>query len=597
MPAAQSAIVFENPYNPHPDFFVGGTIERKLGDERHPYSGHRQFQFVDAVKVRKGRGAKETGARTLPAYEITLKVLGEDADALMQQVQAGQVFAFEPRNHRKDVANIKKLLGNPQNPVRVPVRSAYIASEGEQTVSVDDALSGVVDLSAPSLALVRLLDERVKAVGGAFLEKKEDAAAVVRSYTVGEVLAYAQKRYREAIENLPFEDTQKAAFPHSVLNLRDLVLNQPPMNARPYTLSHFNRETGEIKIVVGDVAHTLSAENPFNLQDQNGKPLGERVKRDGNATAMLRWMRLHNARKGPFTLGGSVDVEHPKLAFPELTEYTESIRHARHMTHENAQGERQPMVENPATRTAQVDMLANPASPYHPQKPVETIYLVATGTGIAPYLALLRDLKRKKDNGEILPDYRIVLTMGGRFQQDKIAHKELCGYVDEGLLEAYHFVSSSDQKEYIKTRNGEKRLDHAQTVKPAGWQGPVKYAQHALAYHYKDRMRGELLRDGAYVYLCGTKRAEAELTQLCPEKLSFGEDSKRPVALFGTASLPTRFRDNFNHSHSRPHEESRKGVLELIGVVKRLAAQRPWTERVTLAPTNVLGFPQRGGRS
>lgn len=515
-------------------YYSGGHICRAPYEAVHHTSRLTQFRIVGAEWVREARGA------TTEALEITLKIDGGDKDAIATQMQPGLVFAFDPKNDSDTVdAVLASLKPSPEEKlgcIVVPVHTSYMMRTHQQAVPKRDALAGLIDLSRPTEQLVERLAERAEAAGKPF-PLAYDAAELARCYTVAELLQYRP----------------------GLLTLEDVYANQPSMKTRPYTISDFDREAGTVNVLLSGVSAELAEGDPLGI-----KPSPDaRTKHGGLATDML--MDIATGGKdgspdGEYRLNGYLVTDSPRLVFPGFTRPTEALEHAMTVQHKTPQ------------RTAYYHGLRDLVEK-EPSRDT-TLYLLATGSGMAPYMALLRDLSRQKAAD---PDFGmkcdIVLINGGRHEEDELYKQECRRFVAEGLVKTYHAFSSADGTD--KTVTLKDGALHEEKKTRQGKSGERFYIQDLLEEEYGRDMDARL-RDGkAWVYVCGTKGALDGVTAKWPRTFR-----DKPDALQHTASVPGRFFEDMWQG------ENRGVAYNIPQPVGRRSRENPedWRERIPRLP-------------
>lgn len=455
-------------------YYASGNIKRVPHDSVPATCGLTGFRIVDAQCVRSGGGATE-------AYEITLQMLGNRQAA--QELQPGVVFALEPKNHADTVnAVLSGLLhedvgqqkGKPldaqqlsevaEQTVELPVKTAYLEGLSAQRLSKREALSGAYDLSRPTVQLVNLLLQR-KGLSASM----RTATRIAESHSVEQLL-----------EKYP-----------GLVTVEELCANQPTLNSRPYTISDYDREAGTLKIVVSDVEAEIPA-----VAD-NVEP--ER-KQHGVATRMLLDL-AKNPDAQDYILNGSISVLGPKIFFPCMTEPTPSMDAYRQQT--------------------QYEYWQNVWDRFSPLADAndKTLFLLGTGSGIAPYLALLHEYERR---GEPYPG-KVVLINGGRGDAGEMFKEKIKHFLEIGVLDDYVYA------------------DSAKEVR----------VQNALQAHYGEELKGLLKNDKAMVYVCGAMGAKDSVNDVLAEIAGFERGSDDAAAFIAeleekclvqsTASKPDRF--------------------------------------------------------
>lgn len=505
------------PYHETPSFgeyanryYASGELVREPAPGLHASSTLAAFHVVDAKQVRQTRGD------TTEAVEITLKVEGKRGADVISQAQPGLIFAFEPKNHGETVDAILKVLkpsaGLKEGRIPVPVHSDRQGTNTAQTLPVRDVLSGLVDISRPTEQLVNLLMLRA-AQAGKPLPKSADATEIAKCYSVAELLEYRP----------------------NLLTLEEVYANQPPMKTRPYTISDYDKQAQTVKILVSAVSADLPAGDPLGIK----RHTDTRVKDDGTATGMLLDLARGNGGKpvSDYAINGYLMTELPRLMFPGIYDRSEAVKN---------------LARNNPRIDKYLKAFDNAAAD-------QTLYFLGTGSGMAPYMAVLRELSRRQraDPAHSKPyPGKIVVINGGRYPEDELFAEECRQYVKDGLINTYHAASSSNGAEKFVTLK-EGKLDERE-VKGVTTTGKY-YIQDVLQAAYGQHLEQDI-RDGkAMVYVCGTQGALRGVFSKWPEAFR-----ANPASLQHTASIPGRFFEGFwkgrNQltSHREPLPEDRR---------------------------------------
>lgn len=496
-------------------YYSGGEIRRIPAPSIHSSSTLAQFRMVDSKRVREARDG------TTEAIEMTLKVEGEHADEIAAHMQPGLYFALEPKNHKDAVdAILASVKPSPQEQedgrITVPVHAAYMMTNDKQTLSKREVLAGLVDVSRPTEQLVNLLAIRAAKAGNP-LPKGHDAAEIAACYSVAELLQ----------------------FRPGVMTVEDIYANQPSMKARPYTISDFDRENQTVKVLISGVSADLPAGDPLGIKQNQDA----RVKDGGTSSGMLLDIATAGKDGAPdsdFVINGYLLTRFPGLLFPGQVRETEAVTQ---MKESNAQVER--MLEA-----------------FKDCTPDTTLYFLATGSGMAPYMSLLRELERQQAAD---PEYKnpfvgnIVLINGGRHPEDELFADECRGFVQKGLVQAYHAPSSATGTEqFVTLKDGKLQEQQVQGLVAGGGR---YYIQDALQAAYGQHMDKDLRSGKAKVYVCGTQGALRGVFSKWPE--AFREGAK--FGLQHTASIPGRYfeygwkRMNDVTSHREPMPVQNRG--------------------------------------
>lgn len=474
-------------------YYSGGEIARVPAPHIHKTSHLTNFRMVDAKQVRAARGD------TTAAMEITLKIEGDDAATIARQMQPGLFFAFEPKNDAATVDAILDCLKPSEQEengrIHVPVHSAYMATNTAQLLPKRDVLAGLVDVSRPTEQLVELLAVRAECAGQP-MPLAYDPVELTKCYTVAELLAYRP----------------------GLLTVEDVYANQPAMKPRPYTISDFDVKRQTVNILISGVSAELSKGDPLGLKPSTDA----RTKDGGTATGMLMDLAVggtNGAPDGEYRLNGYLLTGAPRLVFPGSFKRTEAVQDS--LTGVHGSPERRAYFKA-----------------FEKVTPDTTLYLLATGSGMAPYMSLLRDLSRRKqaDEGFEKP-CNIVLINGGRYAEDELYAEECRQFVKDGLLDAYHAAASSTGKEkYVTLKNGKL---HETELQGKTENGARYYIQDVLSASYGKDMDAQLRSGKAMVYVCGTQGALRGVFGKWPDAFRANH-----TALQHTASVPGRFFDN-----------------------------------------------------
>lgn len=503
-------------------YYASGRIKRIPHESVPAVCGLTGFRIVDAQCVRPKGNATE-------AYEITLQMLGNKQGAL--ELQPGVAFALEPKNHADTVDAVLLGLRHPAveqqegsaldagrleevaaQEIELPVKTAYLEDQTIQCLSKRDIVSGVIDLSRPTPELVNLLLHRK-----GLPATKRTAERIAASHSVEQLLA----KYS------------------GLVTVEELCANQPSLNSRPYTISDFDRDRGMLKIVVSDV----EAEIP--TVGDNAAP---ECKQHGIATRMLLDL-AKNPGAWDYILNGSIAVHGPKIYIPCMTKPTESMEAYRRKTQYAYWQE----------AWDRFSPLANADD--------KTLFLLGTGSGIAPYLAMLHEYERR---GERYPG-RVVLINGGRGAEGEMFSEEIQHFLEIGVLDDYRYADST-----ADLPNGEK--------------GRI---QHVLKAEYGDELRSLLEEEKAMVYVCGAMDAKEGVDEVLAEIVGFGRGSDEAAEYIrqlmdkwliqSTASKPDRFFTAWRdaQSHAPGYREPKPRVSWTNDQVGgKSASGGGWTRRV-----------------
>lgn len=505
-------------------YYSGGEIRRPKAPQVHESSTLAPFRMVKAERVREARDD------TTEAMELTFHIEGDKAKHIADQLQPGLFFAFEPKNNKETVdAILGALKPSPQEKadgrITVPVTSSYMMTNDEQTLPKRDVLAGLVDVSRPTEQLVNLLALRAKAAGKP-LPETYDAAQLATCYTVAELLQYRP----------------------GLLTLEEVYANQPPMMARPYTISDFDREKQTVSLLISGVSAKLAAGDPLGIKGD----VKERTKDGGNASGMLLDIATAGKDGSPdsdFLLNGYVLTRVPHLGFPGLLERTEAV---------------QSLMDSDARIAQHVQELEQ-------SRPDQTLYFLATGSGMAPFMSALRELSRRQAAD---PEHKkpfagkIVLINGGRYPEDELFAGECRQFVQDGLVDTYHAAASSTGKEKVVTL--EKGNLHETEVRGIVAGGGRYYVQDVLQAAYGKTMDADIRAGKAMVYVCGTQGALRGVFSKWPEAF---RNSKHSIQ--HTASVPGRY---FEHLWKRLNQLT--DHREPLPVERRAENPGAWTSRV-----------------
>lgn len=504
-------------------YYSGGKIIRPAAPAIHESSTLAPFRAIKSQRVRQAQGG------TTEAMEITFKIEGPKAQHIADQLQAGLFFAFEPKNDKETVDAIlgalKPSAQEQDGRITVPVTSAYMMTIDQQTLPKRDVLAGLIDVSRPTGQLVNLLALRAKEAGNP-LPEPHDAAELAACYSVAELLQHRP----------------------GLLTLEDVYANQPAMMARPYTISDFDRDNRTVSVLISGVSAKLAASDPLGIKGE----VKERTKDGGNASGMLLDIASAGKDGGPdsdFLLNGYVLTRMPHLMFPGIVDKTEAVR----------------SFMDSSERVAQHVKAFEEA-----QSPDQTLYFMATGSGMAPFMAALREMSRRQQAD---PQHKkpfagnIVLINGGRHAEDELFADECRQFVKDGLVDAYHAAASSTGKEkYVTLKDGELNEREVQG-KVAG--GGRYYIQDVLEAAYGRTMDADIRAGKAKVYVCGTQGALQGVFQKWPEAFRNSRN-----ALQHTASIPGRY---FEHMWERRNDVT--SHREPVPVENRAENPGAWTRR------------------
>lgn len=504
-------------------YYSGGEIRRIPAPHIHDSGTLSPFRMVASKQVRDAHDG------TTEAMEITLKIEGDKADAIAEHMQPGLVFALEPKNDKETVdAILAAVKPSPEEQadgrITVPVHSAYMMTNDEQTLPKRDVLAGLVDVSRPTEQLVNLLAKRAEEAGNP-MPKPHNPAELAACYSVAELVQYRP----------------------NLLTLEDIYANQPAMKTRPYTISDFDREHKTVNILISGVSADLPAGDPLGIKGNDM----HRVKDGGTATGMLMDIATAGKDGAPdadYRLNGYLLTNFPRLLFPGQVRETEAV---------NKLKGGNPQVQN---------ML----DAFQQATPDTTLYFLATGSGMAPYMSLLRELSRQQQAD---PEHHkpftgnIVLINGGRHEQDELFADECRQFVKDGLVQAYHAASSSTGMEkYVTLKDGELS---EQQVKGQVAGGGRYYIQDVLQAAYGNGMDENIRSGKAKIYVCGTQGALRGVFQKWPEAFRNSKHS-----LQHTASIPGRFFEG-QWKHANQHTSHR----EPMPVKSRGENPGAWTRR------------------
>lgn len=505
-------------------YYSGGEIRRIPAPQIHETTTLTPFRMLESKQVRDAHDG------TTAAMEITLKIEGDNADAIAEHLQPGLVFSLEPKNHQDTVdAILGALKKSPQEQadgrVTVPVHSAYMMTNDEQTLPKRDVLAGLIDVSRPTEQLVNLLALRAKEAGNP-LPETHSAEELAACYSVAELLQHRP----------------------NLLTLEEVYANQPSMKTRPYTISDFDRENNTLKILISGVSADLPKGDPLGIKGNEDA----RVKDGGTSTGMLMDIATagkNGAADSDFVLNGYLLTNFPRLMFPGEVKRTEAVQKL-------------------ADGNPNVDKIL---APFEKASPDTTLYFLATGSGMAPYMSLLRDLSRRQQAD---PEHKkpfegnIVLINGGRHEQDELFADECRQFVRDGLVSDYHAAASATGKEkHVTLKDGELHEQEAYG-KVAG--GGRYYIQDVLQANYGNQMDADLREGKAKVYVCGTQGALRGVFSKWPEAF---RESK--ASLQHTASIPGRF---FEHGWKQLNQFT--SHREPMPVENRAENPAAWTRRM-----------------
>jgi sulfite reductase alpha subunit-like flavoprotein len=505
-------------------YYSGGEIRRPAAPQIHESSTLAPFRMIKAEEVRAAQG------ETTAAMELTFRIEGAKAAQIAAQLQPGLFFAFEPKNNKETVdAILDALKPSPQQRadgrITVPVKSAYMMTNDEQTLPKRDVLAGLVDVSRPTEQLVNLLALRAKEAGKP-LPETHDAAKLAACYTVAELLQYRP----------------------GLLTLEDVYANQPPMMARPYTISDYDRKNHTVSLLISGVSAKLAEGDPLGIKGEEKA----RTKDDGNASGMLLDIATAGDNGGPdkdFLLNGYVLTRIPHLMFPGLVEKTDAVQSLMDADQRIEQHVRE----------------------FEQSRPDQTLYFLATGSGMAPFMSALREMSRRQ---KAKPDHekpfagKIVLINGGRYEQDELFADECRRFVKDGLVETYHAAASSTGKEKVVTLKDGQLHETETQGKTAD--GGRYYIQDVLESSYGKQMDADIRAGRATVYVCGTQGALRGTFSKWPDAFRTSKN-----ALQHTASVPGRY---FEHMWKRLNQLT--DHREPLPVERRAENPGAWTSRV-----------------
>lgn len=503
-------------------YYASGELKREPAEDLHESSTLACFKAVAASQVRAARDD------TTEAVEITLKLEGARGAAILKQAQPGLIFAFEPKNHGETVDAILRTLKPSAEAVDgripVPVHSDRQGTNTAQRLPIRDVLSGLIDISRPTEQLVNLLAERAQQAQQPF-PAGVDRQEIAQCYTVAELLEYRP----------------------GLLTLEDIYANQPPMKTRPYTISDFDRKAQTVNILVSAVSAKLPSGDPLGLKQH----ADARIKDGGTATGMLLDIARGNngAPVSDYPINGYLMTELPRLMYPGIYERSDAVQ--------NLAG-KNPRIEQ------YLKAFDNASSD-------QTLYFLGTGSGMAPYMAALREMSRRQQAD---PQHRkpypgkVVVINGGRYPEDELYAAECRQYVKDGLIDVYHAAASSNGMEKIVRKQGDSL--HEETRTGTSDTGRY-YIQDVLESSYGKGLDEQIRAGKAMVYVCGTQGALRGVFSKWTEAFR-----ANPVALQHTASVPGRFFEGFwkgrNQvtSHREPLSSDRRSPTNPAAWTKRV---------------------------
>jgi len=126
----------------------------------------------------------------------------------------------------------------------------------------------------------------------------------------------------------------------------------------------------------------------------------------------------------------------------------------------------------------------NPAIEFHmPADLSKPIVMIATGTGLAPFMGFLENLRQAKQQGVAIGEN--VLFFGCRKKEDYIYQSELKSFLADGIISHLRVAFSREDPK------------------------KVQYVQHI--YEECSNIAWRLVKEGAYVYICGSKAMRADV--------------------------------------------------------------------------------------
>lgn len=449
-----------------------GSIRRLPSAKRNetPASHYLRTFFIEEAKL-----IREATEDTTASVEFTLRTKhSRHFNRFRKDLQAGTVFAMEPKNDSELVNSILDALGMDEKTALqkrpVNVHSSYLLSNTMQRLTPREIVTSLKDLSRPTPQLVNLLLER------SGREHEFDAKGVeqiTECYDVPQLL----KHFRD-VGGKP------------LISFDEFIVNQPNLRNRPYTISDFDRETGQFKILVSDVTVKLNEADPLQLKD--GMSSEAHIKRGGAATRMLLdlagYQENGNTKAGTtlepakeFPINGVMDTSMPRLLFPGVN-VTRSMKQWMKAQPENARAK---SCHEFITREFDGET---------------SVFMMGTGSGIAPYMAHLREQARNP----VTDRPKQILMNTGRHAQDEILKEEIEGYIKDNILDDYYYGCTRDKKIFHSFRDEEGNIKQ-EIITP---EGKSCYLQDILQQQYGEELIDNLQAGKALIYVCGNELAQ-----------------------------------------------------------------------------------------